>query len=593
MNINQNTNFGTHNTSVRPGKIEYIVIHYVGATGDAKANINYYNQPTTNNASADFYVGFAGDVWQYNPDPVSRYCWAVGGKKLSNGGGSLYGIAKNVNCVSIEMCVRNKGSQDSDSKDWYFEDATVQSAIELTKELMKRYNIPIDRVIRHHDVTGKNCLPLDTELYTPDGWEKLKNIEIGDFVLQYVPELNCCEFTPVLNKVTPYKTRTYKISNFEATADHRAIYWTEKRNNAEDFLVSKWIDVFNGNGTKKIKSEWISNNEDLDLSDDELRFLIWIQADGHYEKKYGITFHFKKERKITAVCELLNRLGYQYKIYKNSDGTVKINVNSEIIGIYEPKYLNNKKFSSVLINMSNRQFLVFKNEITKADGHIKNETGYFYSMNKSDADIIQMIFSSHGCRCNIRKDERGLYWVSFLSSTRGITANMERAKKGNISVSCVSVKSGFIPVRQDGVITLTGNCPNPYVYNHTKHTWSDFKAALAANKPQEKKSGWKQEDGGWRFYNGDTGECIKNDWYHDVEKDLWYWFDGAGMMVTNTWYQYNGGWYYLDSNGAMCKSQLVENSGKIYAVDADGKMVTGKIELSTLADGSLQYKGLA
>lgn len=292
MNINQNTNFGTHNTSVRPCKIEYIVIHYVGATGDAKANINYYNQRTTTNASADFYVGFAGDIWQYNPDPVSRYCWAVGGKKLSTGGGSLYGIAKNVNCISIEMCVRNKGSQGADSKDWYFEDATVRSAIELTRELMKRYNIPIDRVIRHYDVTGKIC-------------------------------------------------------------------------------------------------------------------------------------------------------------------------------------------------------------------------------------------------------------------------------------------------------------PNPYVYNHTNHTWNAFKVALVESKPAEKKSGWKQEDGGWRFYNGDTGECIKNDWYHDAEKDLWYWFDGAGMMITNTWYQYNGGWYYLSADGSMCKSQLVENSGKIYAVDANGKMVTGEVMLSTLADGSLQYKGLA
>lgn len=121
----------------------------------------------------------------------------------------------------------------------------------------------------------------------------------------------------------------------------------------------------------------------------------------------------------------------------------------------------------------------------------------------------------------------------------------------------------------------------------------EFKKTWTSEVTQEKKSGWKQEDGGWRFYNGDTGECIKNDWYHDTEKDLWYWFNGAGMMVTNTWYQYNNGWYYLSADGSMCKSQFVENSGKIYAVDANGKMVTGEITASTLSDGSLQYKGLA
>ena len=174
MNINQNTNFGTHNTSVRPGKIEYIVIHYVGATGDAKANINYYNQRTTTNASADFFVGFNGDVWQYNPDPVARYCWAVGGTKLSTGGGSLYGIAKNANCFNIEMCVRNSNSKASESKDWYFEDATVESTIELTKYLMELYGIPLDHVIRHYDVTGKICPNPYVYNHTQHTWEAFK-----------------------------------------------------------------------------------------------------------------------------------------------------------------------------------------------------------------------------------------------------------------------------------------------------------------------------------------------------------------------------------------------------------------------------------
>lgn len=157
MKINQNLNFGTHNTSSRSGKIQYIVIHYIGATGDAKANIDYYNQKNVNNSSADFYVGHSGDIWQYNPNPLTRYCWAVGGKKQSNYGGSLYGVAKNANCVSIEMCVKNNGDRTPNSLDWYFTKETVNTTVELTKYLMKLYNIPADRVIRHFDVNGKFC----------------------------------------------------------------------------------------------------------------------------------------------------------------------------------------------------------------------------------------------------------------------------------------------------------------------------------------------------------------------------------------------------------------------------------------------------
>lgn len=157
LKINQNPNFGTHNTSPRSGEIEYIVIHYVGATGTAKNNIDYYNQRSTTQASADFYVGFEGEKWQYNPNPKARYCWAVGGGKQSSYGGSLYGVARNANSVSIEMCVRNKGNKNANSKDWYFEQATIDSAVELTKYLMKLYGVPASRVIRHFDVNGKLC----------------------------------------------------------------------------------------------------------------------------------------------------------------------------------------------------------------------------------------------------------------------------------------------------------------------------------------------------------------------------------------------------------------------------------------------------
>ena len=60
-----------------------------------------------------------------------------------------------MNSIGIELCVRNKGSQADTSQDWYFEDATVVAAIALTKELMAKYNVPADRVIRHYDVVGK------------------------------------------------------------------------------------------------------------------------------------------------------------------------------------------------------------------------------------------------------------------------------------------------------------------------------------------------------------------------------------------------------------------------------------------------------
>lgn len=83
---------------------------------------------------------------------------------------------------------------------------------------------------------------------------------------------------------------------------------------------------------------------------------------------------------------------------------------------------------------------------------------------------------------------------------------------------------------------------------------------------------------------------ICDDWAEVGSK--WYGFNAAGIMVTNTWYQYQDTWDYLGPDGSMCKSQLVENSGKIYAVDVEGKMGTGEVLVSALSGGALEYKGL-
>lgn len=104
-------------------------------------------------------------------------------------------------------------------------------------------------------------------------------------------------------------------------------------------------------------------------------------------------------------------------------------------------------------------------------------------------------------------------------------------------------------------------------------------------------SGWQEEEGYWRFYLGDTGECVRNTWYLDSD-GRWYWFDGAGHMVSNTWYQYKGDWYYLGADGAMVKGRQTIN-GKWYILDEDGAMITEPVTLTPDADGALHWPGLA
>lgn len=44
-----------------------------------------------------------------------------------------------------------------DDNDWYFDEAATANLIEFVQYLMDKYNVPIENVIRHYDVTGKLC----------------------------------------------------------------------------------------------------------------------------------------------------------------------------------------------------------------------------------------------------------------------------------------------------------------------------------------------------------------------------------------------------------------------------------------------------
>ena len=146
-------------------RIKYIVIHYVGALGGAEANCKYYASQYIG-ASAHYFVGFSGEIWQSVED--KNIAWHCGAKKY------VHPECRNANSIGIELCVRNKGVQSDTSRDWYFEDATVREAQKLTKMLMAKYSIPADRVIRHHDVTGKICPNPYVYNHTQHTWDAFK-----------------------------------------------------------------------------------------------------------------------------------------------------------------------------------------------------------------------------------------------------------------------------------------------------------------------------------------------------------------------------------------------------------------------------------
>lgn len=129
--------------------IKYIVIHYTANDGDtAKGNGNYFANNKVG-VSAHYFVD---DDVIINSVPDDYIAWSVGGNKYKyTKGATFFGKCTNTNSISVELCDTKKNGV------YDFTEATIKNAADLVKLLMKKYNVPVERVIRHYDVTGKVC----------------------------------------------------------------------------------------------------------------------------------------------------------------------------------------------------------------------------------------------------------------------------------------------------------------------------------------------------------------------------------------------------------------------------------------------------
>ena len=132
------------NMGGKVNKIEYIVIHFVGAAGQALANANYFYN-VYREASAHIFID---PNVTYEVVPENRVAWHVGD------GRGKYGITNN-NSLGIEGC--QDTSTGKNVWEWQFHPNTYEQMLLQTSAWMDKYNVPINRVVRHYDASRKSC----------------------------------------------------------------------------------------------------------------------------------------------------------------------------------------------------------------------------------------------------------------------------------------------------------------------------------------------------------------------------------------------------------------------------------------------------
>lgn len=134
------------------GEIQGIVIHYTANPGaTAMQNRDYFEglkDTHTTKASSHFIVGLDGKIVQCIPT------WEVA--YASN--------SRNADTVSIECCHPDESGM--------FNEKTYRSMVQLTAWLCEKFGLDENDVIRHYDVTGKNCPKYFVE--NEDAWEQFK-----------------------------------------------------------------------------------------------------------------------------------------------------------------------------------------------------------------------------------------------------------------------------------------------------------------------------------------------------------------------------------------------------------------------------------
>ena len=149
---------GSARTTIELSQINSIVVHYVGNPGTtAKQNREYFNTDGVEVCS-HFIVGLDGEIIQCLPlyEKSAASNW------------------RNKDTISIEVCHPDKTGK--------FNDKTYEALIKLVAWLCNLCDFNEENVIRHYDITGKEC-PFYYVKHE-DEWEKFLNDVKGNIILE-------------------------------------------------------------------------------------------------------------------------------------------------------------------------------------------------------------------------------------------------------------------------------------------------------------------------------------------------------------------------------------------------------------------------
>jgi calcineurin-like phosphoesterase family protein len=318
-----------------------------------------------------------------------------------------------------------------------------------------------------------HCIDMDTEILTYNGWKTRNDVFLNDEIITYNLETNKLELDCVKNIIDNYFSGdVYNIKSkgidLRVTDEHVLIdvkYWN-KDIGYEKFLAKD----FTKKSTRTfLKCGIFEKCTDINISDDYIRLLIWIAADGSLCNSNLIRLRFYKQRKIERFRALLKRLGIIFSENKQKNGAVYFNFNAP----HEISGFRLKPLDNTFMICNKRVFEILLDKYSCSDGYKNGNNILIYTSKKTEVDIIQMAAIINGYMCSVNKRENhGFSKIPNYEISINLNNNKNYRRIGNTTNHvfyenvicehfwCVETRNKTLVARRNGKVSVIGNCHN-------------------------------------------------------------------------------------------------------------------------------------
>ena len=317
------------------------------------------------------------------------------------------------------------------------------------------------------DSSDPGCVSCDTEFLTPTGWKRIDQYTKGDLVAQFHPKSKLIEFVePVSYVCEPCETMV-SIAPVRGTSqllslEHRVLTYNGifvEESSAEEFM-RELHEV----GASHFKRKFAVTCTPVGvihsgLSEAQLRVQVAFMADGHLAKSSHPgakgTVRLKRQRKITRMHEVLKAANISYTVrHQHHTGF-------DVFRFVPP--MHTKHYPSDWFSLAGFELEIIGDEAIHWDGSIDrrpNAGVRFSSMNKTDADIVQLAWASSKLATSVSHSEHGGWCVQgskkqYVGPGRKEAVSLVPAPDGK--KYCFTVPSTYLFLRRNGYCFATGN----------------------------------------------------------------------------------------------------------------------------------------